>query len=72
MTILDSIIGRSPARGVLFTRSGEHRKSGIRANDELACSGRANDKLAHPGRANEKLARPGSPNDKLARSGRVP
>ena len=42
-----------PAHGVLFTRVGERRKSGIKANDKL------NDKLARSGRANDKLARSG-------------
>ena len=57
VTILNRIIGRSPARGALFTRSGERRKSGIRANDKLARSGRANDKLARSGRALYRAAR---------------
>ena len=41
----------APAHGVLFTRVGQRRKSGIKANDKLARSGRANDKLARSGRA---------------------
>ena len=36
-----------PAHGVLFTRVGERRKSGIRANDKLARSGRAKRREAH-------------------------
>ena len=48
---LHRIIRRPPAHGVLFTRVGERRKSGIKANDKLARSGRANDKLARSGRA---------------------
>ena len=59
MTILDRIVRRPPARGALFTRSGERCKSGIRANDKLARSGHANDKLARSSHANDKLARSG-------------
>ena len=51
MTILDRIIRRPPARGALFTRSWERRKSGTRANDKLARLDRANDKPARSGRA---------------------
>ena len=40
-----------PAHEVLFTRVGERRKSGIKANDKLARLGRANDNLARSGRA---------------------
>ena len=39
-----------PAHGVLFTRVGECRKSGIKANDKLARPGRANDKPARSDR----------------------
>ena len=47
---LHRIIRCPPAHGVLFTRVGERRKSGIKANDKLARSGRANDKLARSSR----------------------
>ena len=59
VALLDRIIRRPPARGALFTWSGERRKSSIRANDTLARSGRANNNPARSGHANDKLAHSG-------------